>query len=219
MSLAQTVPKNATDRMGLIIFLFLALLLMYLYQSGKWQKIVSDIQATGTNPLGAPSGTAGTATTTGALGGAGLSGLIGGTGVGTAVDAGSGVVPFNPFGAGTSLQSQGSGSGLSTMQQAAANLGLPASWATSPSLWSLLGKESSSTPQNLNTTAQNPTSTAYGAFQFLNGTWGDTGYQKSSDPLTQAQAGLTYIQQRYGSPENALQQWLHHQQTTGNGWY
>jgi hypothetical protein len=62
----------------------------------------------------------------------------------------------------------------------------------------LLGKESSWNPQ-----AQNPRSTAYGLFQFLNGTWAGTGYRKSSDPRIQTAAGLKYIEQRYGTPSNA----------------
>ncbi|MBU5900557.1 transglycosylase SLT domain-containing protein, partial [Vibrio cholerae O1] len=44
----------------------------------------------------------------------------------------------------------------------------------------LVNKESSWNPN-----AQNPTSTAYGLFQFLNGTWGTVGGQKTSDPRKQ----------------------------------
>lgn len=62
-------------------------------------------------------------------------------------------------------------------------------------------------------TAQNPTSTAYGIAQFLNGTWAGTGFQKTSDGRQQIQAGLTYIKQRYGTPSRALQ--FHLQ----NNWY
>jgi len=61
--------------------------------------------------------------------------------------------------------------------------------------------------------AQNPTSTAYGLFQFLNSTWGTTGYAKTSIPSIQAQAGLQYIANRYGSPTKA---WAFHQ---ANNWY
>jgi hypothetical protein len=54
-----------------------------------------------------------------------------------------------------------------------------------------------------NPTAQNPTSTAYGLFQFLDSTWANYG-QKTSDPAAQARAGLAYIRDRYGSPQAAL---------------
>ena len=46
--------------------------------------------------------------------------------------------------------------------------------------------------------AQNPVSTAYGLFQFLDSTWAGTGYEKSADPYVQIDAGLVYIQGRYG---------------------
>jgi hypothetical protein len=62
-------------------------------------------------------------------------------------------------------------------------------------------------------TAQNPGSTAYGIFQFLDTTWATTGYSKSSDPVVQIAAGLAYIKARYGSPVNA---WNFH---LANGWY
>jgi phage-related protein len=64
-----------------------------------------------------------------------------------------------------------------------------------------------------NNNAQNPTSTAYGMFQFLDGTWGAYGASKTSDPSAQTAAGLNYIASRYGSPEGALA----HEQTYG--WY
>jgi hypothetical protein len=54
-----------------------------------------------------------------------------------------------------------------------------------------------------NNTAQNPTSTAYGMFQFLNSTWGGYGIPKTSDPTQQAIAGGRYIKARYGDPLGA----------------
>lgn len=75
------------------------------------------------------------------------------------------------------------------------------------SLSKLINKESSWNPN-----AQNKTSTAYGLFQFLNGTWAGLG-TKTSDPTGQATAGLKYISQRYGDPEKA---WAFHKR---NNWY
>lgn len=60
-----------------------------------------------------------------------------------------------------------------------------------------------------NNTAQNPTSTAYGMFQFLDSTWATVGARKTSNPLAQAVAGMKYIKSRYGSPSAA---WAHEQQ-------
>jgi hypothetical protein len=75
-------------------------------------------------------------------------------------------------------------------------------------LESLWGKESGWNPN-----AQNPTSTAYGIPQFLDSTWAGTGIAKTSDGYRQIDAGLIYIQQRYGSPCSA---WGHSQ---SKGWY
>jgi hypothetical protein len=55
-----------------------------------------------------------------------------------------------------------------------------------------------------NPNAQNPTSTAYGIGQFLNGTWAGTGIQKTSNPQRQIDAGMMYIASRFGNPRNAL---------------
>jgi phage-related protein len=75
-------------------------------------------------------------------------------------------------------------------------------WGAGPqwdALARLIQKESSWNP-----TAQNPTSTAYGLFQFLDGTWGTVGATKTSNPGLQAEAGLRYIQQSYVTPVGAL---------------
>lgn len=56
--------------------------------------------------------------------------------------------------------------------------------------------------------AQNPTSTAYGLFQFLNSTWAGTGYAKSSSPAVQSAAGMVYIDHSYHSAANAYGKWL-----------
>ncbi len=71
----------------------------------------------------------------------------------------------------------------------------------------LVQKESSWRPN-----AQNPTSTAFGLFQFLNGTWGPYG-KKTSDPGRQTDYGLRYIKDRYGDPLSALRFHLK------NNWY
>lgn len=62
-------------------------------------------------------------------------------------------------------------------------------------------------------TAQNPTSTAFGIFQFLNSTWASYGIPKTSDPTQQAIAGARYIQARYGDPLGAQAH------ETAYGWY
>ena len=52
--------------------------------------------------------------------------------------------------------------------------------------------------------AQNPTSTAYGRWQFLDDTWDDVGGHKTSNRKLQDIYGTRYIKQRYGSPLEAL---------------
>ena len=75
-------------------------------------------------------------------------------------------------------------------------------------LESLWGKESGWNPS-----AQNPTSSAYGIAQFLDSTWAGTGIAKTSDGYRQIDAGLIYINSRYGSPCGA---WQHSQAAN---WY
>ena len=75
-------------------------------------------------------------------------------------------------------------------------------------LENLWGKESGWNPN-----AQNPSSTAYGIPQFLDSTWAGTGIAKTSDGYRQIDAGLIYIENRYGSPCGA---WSHSQ---ANNWY
>jgi Transglycosylase SLT domain len=59
-----------------------------------------------------------------------------------------------------------------------------------------------------NPNAQNPTSTAYGLFQFLNSTWGTVGGSKTSNPALQSEYGMRYIGQSYGNPSNAYTRWF-----------
>ncbi|MCV2487884.1 lytic transglycosylase domain-containing protein [Geodermatophilus sp. YIM 151500] len=75
-------------------------------------------------------------------------------------------------------------------------------------LENLWGKESGWNPD-----AQNPTSSAYGIPQFLDSTWAGTGIGKTSDGYRQIDAGLVYIEERYGSPCAA---WKHSQ---AKNWY
>lgn len=52
-------------------------------------------------------------------------------------------------------------------------------------------------------TIKNPTSTAYGMFQFLDSTWATVGGTKTSNAMLQAVYGMKYIKQRYGDPIKA----------------
>ena len=61
--------------------------------------------------------------------------------------------------------------------------------------------------------AQNPVSTAYGIAQFLDSTWAGTGYEKSSDPYVQVDAGLVYISRRY---QSSCAAWDH---SVSTNWY
>lgn len=79
----------------------------------------------------------------------------------------------------------------------------------------LIGHESSWNPN-----AQNPSSTAYGLFQFLDSTWAGVGGSKTSDPYQQAIYGGRYIKQRYGSPSAAWAFWQNPQPNPyGGNWY
>lgn len=68
-------------------------------------------------------------------------------------------------------------------------------------LYSLIRGESAWNHQ-----AQNPTSTAYGLFQFLDATWAPYG-PKTTDPDLQVAYGLRYISARYGTPCRAWAKW------------
>ena len=81
-------------------------------------------------------------------------------------------------------------------------------WHQWASLYPLVMSES-----GFRNTAQNPNSTAYGMFQFLDSTWKGYGGHKTSDPWTQAVLGMRYIKNRYTDPNGA---WDFHKK---NGWY
>ncbi len=91
------------------------------------------------------------------------------------------------------------------MLQACLADGTPDAWADSPGLAEILDHESGFDPN-----AQNPSSTAYGLFQFLDSTWASVGATKTSDPYLQCVAGLQYIHQRYGDPDAAWTFWQAH---------
>jgi hypothetical protein len=88
--------------------------------------------------------------------------------------------------------------------------GVPQSWASSKALANIIQHESGYRP-----TAQNPTSTAYGMFQFLNTTWATVGCTKTSDAYQQSVCGLRYIERRYHTPERAWAFW----QAQSPHWY
>ena len=72
-------------------------------------------------------------------------------------------------------------------------------WKCLSKLWH---KESGFNPN-----AQNKKSTAYGVAQFLDSTWENYGFEKTSSPEGQITAGISYIEQRYGSACNAWEFW------------
>ena len=89
----------------------------------------------------------------------------------------------------------------------------PYGWDTGPeweALNQLIGHESSWNP-----TAKNPSSTAYGLFQFLDTTWATVGGQMTSDPYQQAVYGGRYIKNRYQTPSGAWSFW----QAQSPHWY
>lgn len=57
---------------------------------------------------------------------------------------------------------------------------------------------------NYDPEAQNPHSTAYGMFQFLDSTWKTVGCTKTSDIVEQTSCGMKYIQNRYGTAKEAF---------------
>lgn len=68
-----------------------------------------------------------------------------------------------------------------------------------------------------NPLAQNPTSTAFGIPQFLNSTWAAYG-GKTTDAAAQIRDGISYMRDRYGSPNAAAAFWQGHHWYDGGGW-
>lgn len=94
---------------------------------------------------------------------------------------------------------------LAEFTRAAQTAGVPEAWATNAALLQLVRHESGFRPG-----VKNPSSSAFGLFQFLDSTWRsylpEVPYG-STDPYWQAVGGFRYIQQRYGTPERAWAFW------------
>ena len=82
---------------------------------------------------------------------------------------------------------------------------VPTSWVSSRGLYEILLHESSFNPH-----AKNPSSTAYGLFQFLDSTWSGVGGHRTSDAYLQCVYGLRYMRQRYHNPTQAWAFWAQH---------
>lgn len=59
-----------------------------------------------------------------------------------------------------------------------------------------------------NPSAQNPKSSAFGVFQFMDFTWKSYGCEKTEEVDMQITCGLRYIEARYKNPTNAWKHWL-----------
>lgn len=116
----------------------------------------------------------------------------------------TGMLNFLPYSGGQQADASG------PIKQYAKNLMANYGWPTS--MWNsvneLVQHESSWRP-----TAQNPTSSAYGLFQFLDATWAGAGGRKTSDPYEQIRLGYNYIRNRYNNPDRAWDFWQR------NNWY
>jgi hypothetical protein len=110
----------------------------------------------------------------------------------------SGVTSTNPFTGNTGPISSSNAKNEGIVKSAASGKGW-GSGAQWSALVALLTRES-----GFQNNAQNPTSTAFGLFQFLDTTWAGFTYGKTADPAKQSVDGMEYIAQRYGDPINAL---------------
>lgn len=105
------------------------------------------------------------------------------------------------------------------VQQTTANMAKQFGWSGAEwdALSNLIQRES-----GWNATAQNPTSSAYGLFQFLDSTRKNYGISRNAPLEAQIKAGLQYIKDRYGSPSKALAHWLAKKPINGKNvghWY
>lgn len=104
----------------------------------------------------------------------------------------------------SSSAAAGSPEVVAAVRAAAAQYG----WDSGPqwdALSWIIGKESSWNPL-----AQNPASSAFGLFQFLDDTWAGLGFAKTANAGIQAMAGTKYIKQRYIDPLGARAFWQSH---------
>jgi hypothetical protein len=132
------------------------------------------------------------------------------------------VAACTPLQVATHLQSQGIQASASEIQAISDHLSKPvavlASTPSSSSIedmivqrWAGTGQENTALRVSRcenhahNPTLKNPSkkSSAYGLFQFLNGTWKSTGIQKTSDPRLQIEAAFRLWQQRKWQPWKA----------------
>lgn len=118
------------------------------------------------------------------------------------------LAPQGPSGAGGNQTPAGNLSGL---QEMAAKLAAK-KYGWTGDQWNAL-QELVSRESSWNPNADNPNSTAYGLFQFLQSTRDNYGLGLNADPKQQILAGLRYVSDRYGSPTAALS--FHDQK----GWY
>lgn len=144
--------------------------------------------------------------------GSGIMGqLVKGVGVKLAKGAAKYVQSLNPFGVGGGSVVSGHGGVKSILRRTAATFG----WGGRQvrDLFRIVSHESGFRPG-----AQNPTSSAYGLFQFLNSTWRSVGGHKTSNAALQALYGMRYIKQRYHSPAGAWRFWQRHHWYDNGGW-
>lgn len=94
---------------------------------------------------------------------------------------------------------------MNAVTSALGTMGLPNAWLNP--VMELVARESSFNPSS-----KNKNSSAQGLFQFLDSTRNNYGGSKVNwnDPYQQALAGIQYIKDRYGTPENALKYWDRH---------
>jgi soluble lytic murein transglycosylase-like protein len=119
---------------------------------------------------------------------------------GTALSAIPGLAAWGVIPAPTSGGLRGYQALRPVLLQAAKAAGVPLSWVDDPAFIHLIGDKES----GFNPLAQNPRSSAFGIFQFLDATRRTYGIPKTSDPYIQSVAGFKYLRDRYGSPAAAL---------------
>jgi hypothetical protein len=170
-----------------------------------------DVLSSGGSAGGGGGGGGSMMTTTTSGGGGGTTTSVGGS-VGLFGWDGTAVRDSHPGASGPSSGTPGPGTtGLSGNKAIVNKVARGYGWGSGGewnSLVALVNSES-----GFRNTAQNPTSSAYGMFQFLDSTWHSYGGHKTSDPRLQSIYGLKYIKSRYGDPNHA---WSFHK---AHNWY